>query len=156
MDKKKDWFYYFNESMSSVGFDAPEGLFGSFKKAGETIGKLVLLFSNLPAAATLTELSIAFGVAGKGAIAGSIAMTQGIIVTGGMVIGGISAAAYIGACIGAAIYATQMMTIGDFTFAEADIKMLINQAQKYNIAIPQNAVLKMIASKPNTLKSVAA
>jgi hypothetical protein len=142
----KSWGGYFEESMQSVGLNTPKGYFDSAKTAGVTVAALIALFAKLPAGATMTELGIA-GQAGAGAAAGSAAAAGAMATTIATVAAGVSAAFYIGACIGAVVYATQMKTVGEFQLGGANIQVLLNQAQRYKINVPQGAALKMIAEK---------
>lgn len=146
----KTFWEYFRESMNSVGLEAPQGLFGSLKQAAETASKLAIMFAALPAKATMMELIIALEAGAGAAATGSAAAAGALATTLGIAAAGISASFYIGACVGALIYAAQMTTIGEFSFANADIGTVLGQSSRYGIKIPQEASLKIIA---NTVKS---
>ena len=100
---KKNFYGYFKESMDSVGLPAPESLWGSITTATATL-KVILdtVKSKNLASITLRELALTFPKTGS---------TQAIctaLAEACQVVAMCTAAYYVGACIGAFIYACQM------------------------------------------------
>lgn len=142
----KTWAGYFKESMESVRLKAPDDCWASAKDAGAELGKLLALLATLGPKTTMMELLIA-AEGGAGAAATSVTTASRLVAGGGGFWAGISAAFYLGACVGAVIYATQMVTVGGFALNDADVKAVLNQASRYGIRISQDAALSIIASQ---------
>lgn len=133
----KTFYGYFKESMSSLGLPAPEGVWGTLATATATINTLLSAIGSAGAKMTVTELLI---VAEEGA---TIAILKSTMVG----VGGLLASFYVGACIGALLYATQMTVSGKFALQDASANTLLQQAQRYGIEIPTKSyALLMMAT----------
>ena len=142
----KTWTGYFKESMESVGLKAPDDCWNSAKEAGAEIGKLLGVLATLGSKTTMMELLIA-AEAGAGAAVSSVSTASRLVAGGAGFWAGVSAAFYLGACVGALIYATQMVTVGGYALNDADVKAVLNQASRYGIKISQETALSIIASQ---------
>src|SRR4051812_34919653 len=107
-DMKRGFYEYFRESMDSVGLPAPESLWGAAGTAAATLNALLSAIGSVGSKATIGELIIA-AEAGIGAGA-SIAVAKGVLVG----LSGVMASYYVGACVGAFIYATEMTLVEKF------------------------------------------
>ena len=126
----KSFKEHFEFSMNSVGMPVPSGWFDTSKTAASTISALLTAATSLGAKATVTELVIVASVGVK--YGAGVAVAKGALVG----IGGVLASFYIGCCIGALIYATQMTLMDNFSLADAQISVILNQAGRYGIAVP--------------------
>lgn len=131
---EKSFYDYFKESMASVGLPAPESLYGTVGYATATVNALLSAIGSAGANATVTELLIA---AEAGTAAGA-----GILVAKGAIVGvaGISASYYVGACVGALIYATEMIVVDKLSSQLPPTKNIFEKARRSNIKIPQEAL----------------
>jgi hypothetical protein len=124
---------YFKESMKSVGCPVPPTTFTTITTATAMVNAMIGAVAKLGAGATLAELWVSVGIAGAGK-AGAAAAAVEI----GVAAGAITAAAYVGACIGALLYATQM-SLGLDPFASnvpAEIGKTLTLAKKLGISLP--------------------
>lgn len=134
---KRSFYDYFKESMASVGLPAPESVFGTVATATATINALLAAISSVGANATVTEL---LTVAEAGVAGGTaIAVAQGALVG----VAGLSASYYVGACVGALIYASEMVVV-DKLSSSPRIKTsnLFEKARRCNLDIPPDAYSK--------------
>ncbi len=116
--------------MNSAGCPVPSGWFDTSKTAAGTISALLAAATSIGAKATVTELLIVGGVGLK--YGASVAVAKGVLVG----VGGMLASYYIGCCIGALLYATQMTVVDKFSLADAQKSVILNQAARYGISVP--------------------
>jgi hypothetical protein len=103
----QSWYYHFKFSMSSVGLPAPESIFGSCAQATAAAAAMVKALQTVGSgAAKAMTLRALLAEAAGGA---SLGETLGAASAGELlaISGGVLASFYVGACVGAAIYATQ-------------------------------------------------
>ena len=137
MSKGQSWYDHFKYSMNSIGLPAPEGVFGTFKYATANIGAILGSLKLLGAGATMAELLVSakLAVAGAGSLVAAGEVLAAVV--------GVSAAAYVGACIGAAAYATGQYSadnwfdpIYDFFEAKDNTKALVAKGPQAGANIP--------------------
>jgi hypothetical protein len=127
MPVTKSFHGYFKESMDSVGLPSPDTLFGSITTASTSIQALLTIVQTYGTKVTIAEIVLTEA----GAILTGVAVTK--------VVGAITVAFYVGACIGALAYASgqysadtlwasQQPRIGDF----------VNLAKRQGISIPES------------------
>ena len=101
----KGFYDHFNENMKTLGLPAPRSLFGTLTTATATIGAMVKLIQTYGTKATVAEmigtLPGAAAGAGGGTVGFASAASEGLFV-----LGALSAAFYVGACIGSLAVAT--------------------------------------------------
>jgi hypothetical protein len=112
----KTWYDHFQYSLSEtsrvtgIPLPAPQSIFGTFAAAMATLGAMVnaLKVVSPRSAVTIGQLLAAARTVELSALA---AATVAEIIT---VAGAVTASYYIGSLVGAAIYATQQVTVGDW------------------------------------------
>lgn len=134
----KSFSEYFIESMSSVGLPTPSGWWVSIATASATLNGLLAAMGSIGAKATVAELIIA-AEAGVGAGV-SIAVAKGALVG----VGGLAASFYVGACLGAFMYACQMTLVEKFSLADAQVHEMLNQARRYGIEVPVISASRLV------------
>jgi hypothetical protein len=87
--KDKSFYYYFKENMNALGLPAPESLFGNVASAAANTTAIVAAVEKFGSGVTISEL------------VGAGTLSEGLIV-----VGGCTAAFYVGACIGSLAVAT--------------------------------------------------
>lgn len=101
-----EFYEYFAENMKALHLPAPESLFGTVTTATATIGSMIKYIQLYGTKATVREMILtlpgAFAGAGKGCVGFATAASEAIVV-----IGAVSAAYYVGACIGSLAIATK-------------------------------------------------
>jgi hypothetical protein len=91
------FYQYFKENMDSMGLPVPETLFGTLSTATSTINSIVAVVTKFGTRVTVGEL------------VGAGALSEGLIV-----VGGVTAAFYVGACIGSLAVATGRSLSGGY------------------------------------------
>lgn len=134
---KKTFYEYFKESMDSLGLPAPDSLFNSMAAATATISAMSTAIKSLGAGATAAEI---VGTATGATLAVDVAVA----------LAGVTAAFYLGACIGALVYATQKVTMDHFGHSSKVTNgawHVIHRATAMGIAIPDTVYLQMISPR---------
>jgi hypothetical protein len=128
MANKKSFYEYFQESMRSVGLDAPHTVFGAQGTAVATISAIAGAIAKFGTRVTIAEL-----------------IGAGVLTEKLMVVGTLSACYYLGACIGALAYATGQWSSENLWASnsgrQASPAELLSFASRHGIKIPQKAVL---------------
>lgn len=115
MSNTKSFYQNFEYSMNSLGLPAPKTLFGTFSTATANISVLVAAYNITGASVTIGELVLAG--------------TLSEVLVG---VAALGAAFYIGACIGALIYAAQR----ELFAKDQSATSLIRKASQYGIIVP--------------------
>jgi len=144
---------YFRESLDAAtpGLPSPDALFGTAEKAVASIGTMLAYLKSIKFDNSIT-IGMMFRAwpAFSATAAGATAQTGAVLEVSGAV-GALGAAYYVGACLGALIYATGSV-LGDSIGAgeTASIKGLQNRAAQLGIEIPHES-LEMLAHNTNLL-----
>jgi len=142
---KKSFYGYFKESMNSLGLPAPDSLFGSLTAATLNISALLKLVEKFGTRATLGEV---VATNPEGVL--SVALAQEVLT----VAAGVTAAYYVGACIGALAYATGQYSSDKLWASNGyTVGQLVNRAMAHGIKIPQE-MSAVLAENPR-LRRVA-
>ncbi len=126
----KSFYEYFKESMNSLGLPAPASIFENVTLAAASIKVMEEVIKRLGASATAAEILTATGT--------TLAADVAVAVTG------ISAAFYLGACIGALIYATSSCMY-DCIVADnsSNVWRTVQRAEAMGIRIPSSVFNEM-------------
>ena len=117
MSKSKGFYGYFNENMEALHLPAPYGLFGTLTTATATIGAMVKLVEKFGTRVTVAELIKTLPGAVAGAGGGAVGIATGASECL-LVAGAVSAAYYVGACIGSLAVATGKTLSGGISIAD--------------------------------------
>lgn len=103
--KEKTFYQYFKQNMEETGLPAPMSLFGTLSTATASIGAMTTYISTYGTSTTVSEMLLtlpgAAAGAGGGVVGFATAVSEGLLV-----VGALSAAFYVGACIGSLAVAT--------------------------------------------------
>jgi hypothetical protein len=136
---QKTFYEYFKESMDSMGLPAPDTLFNSVAAATGTIATILGVVEKFGTAATVAELVLA---APKGVL--SVAFAGEAL----LVVGGVTASFYAGACIGALAYATGQYSADKlWVSSRYSVGQLINRATANGIKVP-GSMISVLAANP--------
>jgi hypothetical protein len=115
MAKASSFYDYFRENMKTLGLPAPQSLFGTLTTALATIGAMSKYVEKYGNGRTVAEMAdkLRSTAAGAGAVGVSVALQEVVLVGVGM-----SAAFYVGACIGSLAVATGRSLSGGLTIAD--------------------------------------
>jgi hypothetical protein len=117
MAKAKTFYQYFEENMRAMGLPAPSSLFGSLTTATATIGAMATYVKTYGTTTTVSEMLLtlpgAAAGAGGGAVGAAAVASEGLLVMGAL-----SAAFYVGACIGSLAVATGRTLAGGLSIAD--------------------------------------
>jgi hypothetical protein len=127
----KKFYDYFSENMKALNLPAPESLFGTLTAATASIGSMVKFVQNYGTRTTVAEMIItlpgAVAGAGGGVVGFATAASEGLLV-----VGALSAAYYVGACIGSLAVATGRSFSGGLSIADC-----LSTAALHGIETPQ-------------------
>lgn len=126
----KSFYDYFSENMKALNLPAPESLFGSITTATGSIGAMVKYVQTYGTKATVREMLMtlpgAVSGAGGGAAGYATAASEALLV-----IGAVSAAYYVGACLGSLAVATTKAISTEVSIADC-----LSTALAYRIDTP--------------------
>jgi hypothetical protein len=127
----KTFYEYFKENMTPLNLPAPETLFGTLTTATTTIGTMMKFIQTYGTRATVSEMILTLPGAATGAGGGivgiSVAASEMLFA-----VGALSAAYYIGACIGSLAVATGKKFSGGVSLVDC-----LSTAKQYGIDTPQ-------------------
>ncbi len=113
----KQFYNHFADNMKALHLPAPESLFGTITTATASIGSMMKYIQTYGTKATVREMLLtlpgAFSGAGGGSIGFATAASEAILV-----IGAVSAAYYVGACLGSLAVATKKSLSTEASIAE--------------------------------------
>lgn len=106
MKHENTFYYYFEQNMSALGLPAPKSLFGTLSTTTATIGSMATYVKTWGTSATLIEwVATAKGgaiAAGGGVVGMATVLSEGVII-----VGGLTASFYLGACLCSLMVATE-------------------------------------------------
>lgn len=122
------FYIHFANNMKALNLPAPESLFGTLTTATASIGAMVKYIQTYGTKATVREMFMtlpgAAAGAGGGAVGFATAASEALLV-----VGAVSAAYYIGACLGSLAVATKNTVIKDVSVAECLSTAFVNGIQ---------------------------
>lgn len=135
MAKEKTFYQYFEQNMKELGLPAPTSLFGTLSIATGTIGAMATFVKTYGTTTTVAEMigtlpGAATG-AGGGAVGTATALSEVLLV-----IGSLSAAFYVGACIGSLAVATGKKLSGGLSISDYFVSARIYGIQTDGWLIP--------------------
>lgn len=139
-----NFYQHFADNMKALNLPAPESLFGTLTTATGSIGAMVKYIQTFGTKATVREMFMtlpgAVSGAGGGAVGFATAASEALLV-----VGAVSAAYYIGACLGSLAVATKRTVIKEVSVAEC-----LSTAVANGIETPQ-WLLYTLTSYPSLL-----
>jgi hypothetical protein len=143
-NQSMSFYDYFKESMDSVGLPAPTSLFNSLQTATANISAMLATITKLGKTATIVEIIIT-------------STGRALAVDVLAALAGVSAAFYVGACVGALAYASGQF-LRDNLFASNDgTWQIVHRANALGLIVNQEVVLALAHELPqrNDLSKIA-
>lgn len=141
---EKTFYSYFKENMDALGLPAPASLFGTLTAAVSSIGAMSNYVKTFGTSVTIREMIVALPGGAIGAGGGYVGIATALSeVT--WAVGGLSAAYYVGACIGSLAVATGKYLSGGLSILDC-----INTANEYGFQA--HWLGNFLNRNPNTIK----
>lgn len=114
---EKTFYIYFKENMNELGLPAPASLFGTLTAAVSSIGAMSKYVKTFGTSATVRQMIVALpggaAAAGGGCVGLATALSEVALAFGGL-----TAAFYVGACIGSLAVATGKSLSGGLSISD--------------------------------------
>ena len=134
-NQSMSFYDYFKESMDSLGLPAPTSLFNTLQTATANISAMLATITKLGKSATIVEV---IGTATGKALAVDVIAA----------LAGVTAAFYVGACVGALAYASGQFLRDNLWTSNDATWQIVHRANALGLVINQDIVLALSHQLP--------